>query len=285
MEVLVFGGTTEGRQLAEWLSERDTCTVTYCTATDYGASLVTDKKNVAALRGPLSQEQKAQLMTAHEFACIVDATHPYAQRISASIDELAQAYGKDVVRVARANSDLAPEKEAPHPNDMVESDGEGPVTREAVPRGSVPPASPTVVATVGEAARLVAAASGNVLLTTGTKDLAVFVEAMPDYRDRLYVRILPVEESFAKVRELGIPASHIVAMQGPFSTEFNCALIRELDIGTLVTKQSGKAGGFTQKAEAAQACGIELVVIERPHINGGVSLEEAQRLLEDRYGL
>lgn len=254
-EVLVFGGTVEGRQLAEWLGGRDACDVTYVTATDYGASLVAAAPSVRTVVGPLSPDEKARLVSEHDFVCIVDATHPYARHISESIRGLGDACGLDVVRVARATA----------------------------PVGD---AAWTSVASAQEAARLVAARPGNVLLTTGSKDLGAFVGAMRDYRSRLYVRVLPVTSSLEATEGLGIPASHVIAMQGPFSAELNRAIIRGLGISVVVTKQSGPAGGFDQKAQAAAECGAELVVIERPQgADVGMGPEEARRLLEVRYGL
>lgn len=79
----------------------------------------------------------------------------------------------------------------------------------------------------------------------------------------------------AKVESLGIPPRHVIAMQGPFSFELNCALIRDLDIACMVTKASGAAGGFDEKVDAARACGIRLVVLHRPVQEEGVSWETA----------
>jgi precorrin-6x reductase len=251
VEVLVFGGTTEGRQLVEWLDARGTCDVVVCVTTDYGASLVAGGRHVTVVRGPLSDARKRELMEGHDFCCVVDATHPYAQHISQSVDELARAYHKDVVRVERASC------------------AEGTWTSVASPL---------------EAARHVAGVTGRVLLTTGTKDLATFVDALPDFAERLYVRVLPVSSALARVEALGVPASHVVAMQGPFSAALNAAVIRELDVRCMVAKQSGTAGGFEQKVQAARECGIELVVIERPPAAGGMSLAEARETLERRYG-
>ena len=106
-----------------------------------------------------------------------------------------------------------------------------------------------------------------------------------DYADRLFARILPVASSIAATGDLGIPTSHVIAMQGPFSKELNCALIHEFDIRVMVTKASGTAGGFWEKVEAAQACGIELVVIDRPLEEAGCSVAEARQLLVDDLGL
>lgn len=253
MNALVFGGTSEGRRLVEWLSARGTCGIVYCTATDYGASLVEGRENVTTLVGTLSADEKRRLVAEHDVVCIVDATHPYAAHISASIEELGKSCKLDVIRVAR--------------------DG-----------ASAEETRWTSVTDAAAAARHVSRQDGNVLLTTGTKDLATFVEGIPNFEERLYMRILPVMASLARVEELRVPASHIIAMQGPFSVELNCALIRDLHVSSMVTKQSGRAGGFDQKVEAAVQTGIELVVIGRPPAAEGVTLEEACNLLEERYG-
>ena len=246
-EVLVFGGTTEGREIAGWLSARGTCSVVVSSLTEYGGSLVEGLPNVESLTGRMLPDAMEHLMRDRAFACVVDATHPYAVDVSASIAECAAACGLPRYRVSR------------------EGEPEGPWTG---------------VDTAQEAAELVAARPGNVLLTTGSRDLSRYVRAMPDFADRLYVRILPVEASLASAAALGIPTNHIIAMQGPFSKELNCALIRESAIDMLVTKASGAAGGFWEKAEAAQECGIELIVIHRPPEEKGLGVLELERELE-----
>lgn len=255
MDVLVFGGTLEGRLLVEWLDARGTCDIVACTATDYGTQLLCGGQHVTLVRGPLSAAEKRALMHAHDFVCLVDATHPYATHISQSIDALAREHGVPVVRIVREDEGLQMDE------------------------------GWTCVRDAREAATHVAATTGNVLLTTGSKDLDAFVAAMPDFAERLYVRVLPVVPSIARVAELGVPASHVIAMQGPFSAKLNRVLVRDLHIRSLVTKRSGAAGGFAQKAEAARDCGIELVVIARPDAAAGVSLEEAKVQLEESYGL
>lgn len=252
MEILLFGGTTEGRLLAEWLDARDCCDVVVCTATDYGSRLVEGGRRVHCVQGPLAPEEKRALVDAHDFSCVVDATHPYAQHISQSIAELARDCGLDLLRIARDDCEV-----------------EGPWTS---------------VADAAAAAAHLAETTGNVLLTTGTKDLGCYVRALPDFAERLFVRVLPLATSLARVEELGVPTAHVIALQGPCSEWLNRALIDEYDISHLVTKRSGLAGGFAEKAGAARACGIELVVIERPDAEAGVTLDQAKRLLEERYG-
>lgn len=255
-EVLVFGGTVEGRELVEWLDGRGSCSVVASTATEYGQSLLTAGAHVTTLAGPLSEDAKRRLMAGHRFRCIVDATHPYAAHISESVKRLGEEWGVEVVRVVR--------------DDVADPAGEDGWT-------SVPDAA--------SAARHLAQLPGRVLLTTGSKDLPTFVAAIPDFAERLFVRVLPLASALEGARGLGIPVSHMVAMQGPFTTELNCALMRQLEIDHLVTKRSGRAGGFEEKVEAARACGVHVVVIDRPSADAGYTPAQARKLLEVRYGL
>ncbi len=251
-EVLVFGGTTEGREIAQWLGRRGTCRVFVSSLTEYGGSLVENEPNVVSLTGQMLSAQMEELMRQHAFACVIDATHPYAAGVSATIETCAQEC--NIVRYR--------------------------ILREGEPEG------PWVgVSSAQEAARYVAAESGRVLLTTGSKELPVYVEAMEDFQDRLYARILPVASSLEQANRLEIPTSHIVAMQGPFSKELNIALIHQLGIDIMVTKASGSAGGFWEKVEAAEECGVQLVVIHRPLDEQGHSIEELQRELAESLHL
>ena len=96
--------------------------------------------------------------------------------------------------------------------------------------------------------------------------------------ERVFPRVLPMEESLRQCRLAGIPARQIVAMQGPFSRELNLALLRQLSIAILVTKDGGPAGGMPEKLLAAQEHGAEIVVVRRPPARGREY--EAEALLE-----
>ena len=252
MEILVFGGTAEGRELVEWLSGLDACDVVTCAATEYGGELVDGLARVTSLVGPLDAEAKERLVAEHDFACIVDATHPYATHVTQSIAALAEAHELPLLHLVRDGDDGG---------------------------------CYTLVPDVQEAADYVAGLEGNVMLTTGAKDLATFVKAMPDFAERLFVRILPVEASVTKAHELGIPASRIIAMQGPFSFDMNVATMRQYDIRAMVTKASGSTGGFQEKIDAAAACDAELVVIQRPEEQEGLLFGEVQAELARMLGV
>jgi precorrin-6x reductase len=120
------------------------------------------------------------------------------------------------------------------------------------------------------------AVDGNILLTTGSKELTAFTE-IPDYETRLYPRVLPAVESIEACLSLGFQASHIIALQGPFSKELNIALMRQFEIKAIVTKDGGKPGGFPEKLDAARELGAEVIVIRRPDEEG---LSEDDVILE-----
>ena len=252
MNIVVFSGTSDGLALADWLQARGRCQITVCSATEYGGSLVPNKARIVAKTGRMNFEEMLAFLAEGEFCCAVDATHPYANIVTENIREATQRAHVPLLRLLR------------------EDEPEGPWLG---------------VDSTEEAAHLVAHMDGNILLTTGSKELATFAEAIDDFPNRVYARMLPVEDSISSARALGLPVSHIIAMQGPFSQELNEALIREFDIAVMVTKASGSNGGFWEKVRAAQTCDACLVVIHRPLQETGYSFKELCHVLEESYGL
>lgn len=235
MKVFLFGGTAEGHELARRLAEAG-LTVTCSVATDYGRELLEPQPGLTVLTGRMDQNaMEAEMKKGYDQ--VVDATHPYAAQVSENIRAAAKAAGLPYARLLR------PREEA---GDVLWAD------------------SPS------DAARILANLPGNLLLTTGSKDLAVFTA----FRDRMWVRVLPSLDSLKHALDLGYPAAHIICMQGPFSLEMNLATLRAMDGKVLVTKDTGKPGGFLEKAEAARQANAKLLVIRRPTEETGFGLEE-----------
>ncbi len=135
------------------------------------------------------------------------------------------------------------------------------------------------MASVKETVSWLSGQEGNILLTTGSKDLEAFSQ-IPDFRKRVYVRVLPLEDSIRGCRMQGYEGRHIIAMQGPFSAEMNRAHLREYNCRFLVTKDGGKTGGFEEKLKGAQEAGAEVLVIRRP-FDQGISLEAVIREVKE----
>ena len=133
---------------------------------------------------------------------------------------------------------------------------------------------------VEAAAAWLSSVEGNILVTTGSKELASFCE-LKNYRQRVYARVLPSVESVQICRNLGYEGRHIIALQGPFSREMNLAMIREYDCRYLVTKDGGRAGGLEEKLDAASRAGITAVLIDRPDSGQGISLEEVKKQIKE----
>ena len=125
------------------------------------------------------------------------------------------------------------------------------------------------------AAKYLEKTTGNILITTGSKEIAKFSVVA----DRAFARVLPSEESLELCKNAGFKMKNIICMQGPFSKAFNSALIRELDIRYLVTKCTGKNGGFTEKTEAAKENGVECIIIKRPTDESGMTVSEVEKMI------
>lgn len=244
MKAVIFSGTTEGRELSRTLAARG-AEVTVSVATPLGREEQGEAAGVLVRCGRLEAKQIEQLLAGAD-VCI-DATHPYAVEATANIRAAAAATGVKYLRLVRAPS--------------------------AVPPGTLEYDTPE------DAARALAGREGNILLTTGAKELAAFAAIPPA---RLYPRVLPTHEAIAACEELGVPHRNIIAMQGPFTRELNEALIRQFNIHWLVTKDGGAPGGFEQKAQAALAAGARLVVLRRP-AEQGMTQDEIVRYCEDEF--
>ena len=74
---------------------------------------------------------------------------------------------------------------------------------------------------------------------------------------------------------LGFSGKNLICMQGPFTEDLNVAMLRQAQASWMVTKESGKAGGFLEKLRAAKKAGAKLVVIKRPG-------ERSEEIAEDQ---
>ena len=233
-KIVIFGGTAEGRELSGRLAEEG-ADVIVCVASEYGSAVQEHREGITVRAGALTPEEKQELL--QNAVLCVDATHPYAQHITESVREACEQAQVRRIRLVREASDT---------------------------EGAV------VVRDAAGAAEWLRDKTGNILLTTGVKELQAFRQID---RERLFPRILPLKSGLEVCGDMGIPAKNIIAMQGPFTEECNEAMIRQLHIDYLVSKDGGTRGGFPEKAEAAKHTGVRLIVIGREE-EEGLSLQE-----------
>lgn len=248
-DVIIFGGTTEGRRLAEFCGEHKIQTVV-CVVSEYGEMLVPESPSVRVIRRALEKDEMEALFVAEKPSLVLDATHPYARVVTENVTQVCQKMGIVWYRVLRKS-----ELETKNADSIVTVDS------------------------VDQAVEWLKSHEGTVLVTTGSKELVKYT-AIPDYKERIFARILPDSQALLNSETLGFPRNHMIAMQGPFSLEMNIATMRMTGANYLVTKESGHAGGFLDKIHAAEAVGATALVIGRPLKETGISLEEACQYLE-----
>lgn len=247
-KVLVFAGTTEGGAITDFLA-RSGIKVHACVATDYGRTSVREHPNVELSCHPLSPETMRGLM--REYPVVVDATHPYATRITGHIREACADTGAEYIRLRRPESD---------------TDGDDIIR----------------VDSVDAAAEYLKGTEGNVLVTTGSKELAKYT-VIPDFKNRVFARVLSTAKNVAECAGYGFEGKNLFAMQGPFCEEIDYGTMLQAKAKYLVTKDSGDAGGFSEKVSAARRAGAKIVLVGRPPEDSGTDYGQTVKLLSDRF--
>ena len=243
---IIFSGTTEGRMLSEKLTASGISHIV-CVATGYGELVMEPSEYADIRKGRLTGIEMYDLIKS-EADTVFDATHPYAAEVSHNILTACKAADREYVRVLRgSDSELIPES-----------------------------AEIREFSDAASCAAALAETEGNILLTTGSKELGIYADN-EEVRSRLYARVLPSHESISLCEAAGLAGRQIIAMQGPFSMETDLALIRQFDIRILVTKSSGAAGGSPDKIRAAAEAGIPVFMIGRPSDETGLSVAETLR--------
>ena len=241
-KILIFAGTTEGRKLAEVLSGKNIeCIV--CVATEYGNEIMPELCGITKRIGRLDATQMEQLIIEEKIETVIDATHPFATVVTENIKQACDCLKVKYMRLKRDTS------AGMYTDDI------------------------TIFSDSKACAKALEETRGNILLTTGSKELPIYCQN-EQVKERLYVRVLPGQESMSICVAQDINKSRIIAMQGPFSQKLNEALIEQFDIKYLVTKESGRVGGLDEKILAAKNCGIDTYLIGSPEQGDGMTIEQ-----------
>ena len=249
--VLIFAGTTEGRKLAEYLNKSG-LTIHVCVATEYGSSILPQGKNITVSSIRLNTDEMEKLISDLDNPLVIDATHPHAAIVSENIKAACHQCKTDLIRLIRDEVDK-------NQGCQYFADIDGVV-------------------------EFLKINEGKVLVTTGSKELKKYTE-ISGYKDRIYARVLSTKESIDQCLELGFEGENLICMQGPFSEDLNYGLMKQVKCKYLVSKESGKAGGFEEKIRAAKRADVTCLVIGRPLKEEGMNLNECMGFFQKKYSL
>jgi precorrin-6A/cobalt-precorrin-6A reductase len=222
-KILILGGTTEARELAARLAGAPGYRITL--------SLAGRTENPAAHPVPVriggfgGAEGLATHLGAEGIDLLVDATHPFAARISANAAEAARAANVPLLGVRRPGW-----------------------TRREGDRW-------TEVASVAECVAALGPEPRRVLVTLGRQELGP-LEAHP-HHFYLIRSVDPVDPP------LDLPDADYLLARGPFGEDEERRLLLDHRIDAILSKNSGGAATHG-KIAAARALGIEIVMVRRP---------------------
>lgn len=228
--ILILGGTADARAIAERL------------VAAHGGTLDVETSLAGRVRSPLRPPGRVRTggfggaagLAAHlreqAVAAVIDATHPFAARMSAHARAACDACGIPRVQVRR------PEWPRTPGDRWIETD------------------------TVAEAAARLPAAGRRPFLTVGIGELAPFAD-----RFDLWCLVRVVDPPAAPL----LRGPHrTIAARGPFAPDDERRLMAEAEIDVLVTKHAGGTATFA-KIAAARELGLPVLMVRRPPPESG----------------
>ena len=210
--------------------------ITASVVSDYGRKILEQYKNIEVNDKKLNAAELEKLLHEGDFKILVDASHPYAENVSANAITACQNAKIFYIRYERPEVELTYKK----------------IYR---------------VETYEQAAKISSELGRNIFLTTGSRNLKKFLSCDEIKNCNVTARILPTAEVLAECESLGLSPKQIIAIQGKFSVELNTELFKHAEAEVIVTKNSGEVGGADTKIQAAEILNLPVVVIERPKIN------------------
>ena len=104
-KILIFSGTTEGRMLAQTLSENGiNCIVSV--ATEYGEIVMPEMEDVTIHKGRMDTGAIKDFVSQEQFDAVVDATHPFATAVSENIRDSLKGTDIPYIRLQRQTSEM-----------------------------------------------------------------------------------------------------------------------------------------------------------------------------------
>ncbi len=234
--VLILGGTGEARALAEGLDKLGGVRV----LSSLAGRVARPRQPIGEVRigGFGGPERLAEWLRDEQVACVVDATHPFAQRISASAAQASAASGVPMLRLQRPGWTERPGDRWHWVDSLDEAAALLPSLRPAASAGDSATRAPV-----------------RAFLTTGRQGLRAFRDIPGAW---FLVRCVDPPD------EADLPPHHELLLdRGPYTLAGELDLIDRYRIDVIATKDSG--GDLTvAKLDAARERGLPVVVVRRP---------------------
>jgi precorrin-6A/cobalt-precorrin-6A reductase len=228
--ILLLGGTAEARALAEELHAAGIRVISSLAGRVARPRLPVGEVRIGGFGGP---DALAEWLTEQGISAVVDATHPFAERISASAAAACAAASVPLLRLERPG--------------WTAGDGD----------------DWHWVEDLEAAAAAVPELGSRVLLTSGRQGLAAFAE---DAASWYLIRCVDPPD-------VALPPRHAIRLdRGPYTLPGELELMEEHCIDLLVTKDSG-GSLTEAKLAAARRRGTPVIVVRRPPRPGVPTVE------------
>lgn len=229
--ILVLGGTSDSLEICSELNKVFNLKYTLSVTTEYGKDLAKGyARNV--ILGKLTKDDMMKFIKEKNVKQIIDATHPYAIEVSKNAISCSSEADIEYIRYERKS--------------LIEN-----ITYKNI----------FIVDSIEEACTIAKQRAHNIFIGTGSKNLDKYVQLLPN--KKLITRVLPTSEVIKSCEDLGLNGDNIIAMKGPFSKTINIEMYKQYKIDLVITKESGVAGGFLEKVDAAEFLDIPVVIIRR----------------------
>ncbi len=222
--ILILGGTTEGR-LA--VSVADEAGKPYFYSTK-GTEQEVACKNGVRISGGLDARHMEDFCREHTIRLMVDAAHPFAEKLHHTIEEIAQKLQLPVIRFER--------RYPPRTQEVIWCEDYEDAMRRMEQDGV-----------------------GSLLILTGVQTLA---RLKPYWsRHTSWARVLDREESVRLAEQTGFPIEGLLFYH---PEEDERETFERYTPQAMLTKESGESGGFTEKVKAAKELGLSVYAVKRP---------------------
>ncbi|WP_462137094.1 precorrin-4 C(11)-methyltransferase [Candidatus Mycalebacterium sp.] len=228
-DIMVFGGTTEGKKAAAALDKQKTrYFYSTKTKTDFQPSEFCEY-----IHGDLNGKSLPQFAKKNKIKLIINAAHPFARHLHATVSEMSRKMEIPVIRFERKY----PQR----------------INHRLV----------CYCESYADAVKKLKNRKGARLILSGVQTLE---ELKPLWENGCvcYARILPRETSVAVAEKAGFPKNRLVMEMPHRDIKKEKMFFEKLKIKSVVTKESGNSGGQNAKIKAAIETGVKIAVIKRP---------------------